>query len=159
MVGVHFAGSCLGVAGDFGFSGDRAGMDMLFNAIFEHREDAAVQARTVEVERLLRVPRGSWFAVDGAALPPGAANAASDGGAAGRQTAADGREESDEAAAVEVRVKHAYDQDEVHVSVSSAATMRDVKEAVAVKLGRADVLEAGRIVKPQGQGTFLAYKE
>ena len=56
-----------------------------------------------------------------------------------------------------MKVKHAVEaKEEVQVTVLSNATMLQVKEAVAAKLGRPEIVKQARLVKKMG-GSLASY--
>merc|ERR1719247_652390 len=63
----------------------------------------------------------------------------------------------DDGSTIDVHLKHATDNDEVRVRVSRSATMMNVLEAVAMKLGRPAILSSGRLVRKQQGGMLIAF--
>jgi len=105
-----------------GFTIDEHGFPQMLAAIRAHRDSAGVDIVSREVERLLAFPPGSLFSGKG------------------------------QGEVVEVTLRHAVDGDEVKVSVPEHTTLLEVRNALAVKLRRPEVLEECAIVQRTAAG-------
>jgi len=127
---------------EHGFEGSQRGVWQMMQALGAFNGHAEFDALGLQLNLalgLLEVPgeaQGAELtevADEGAAQEPGEAG------------------QADQAQEIEVTVRLAVKEEEaVQVLVSSAATMRDVKEAVANKLGRPEIIKDGRLVRRAG---------
>jgi len=117
--------------------------------ISKHGWNTHVKMTAHEVEKLLRVPQGSFFGI------PGEDSEAEE--AAAEEAAQ--QPQSLHGKGVSFQLKHAVDLTVVTVQVSEDATYWDVKKAVADKLGRDQVLKTSRLVKKSGNGTYRSYRD
>jgi len=60
---------------------------------------------------------------------------------------------------VDVVIKHVTDLEEVTVSVLESATIRDIKDALAEKVERPELVEVGEIVRVERDGSATPYKD
>ncbi|CAK0837754.1 unnamed protein product [Prorocentrum cordatum] len=141
-----------GVAWAFGFGADPAGVRRMRQSLQEHlrEEPIAAAARGVDV-RLLRSLLGAWFS-------GGAAPARAEGPAAAGAAEAEARRRA-RSATRRVRVRHALSGAEAVVHVPGAATMLEVKGALAQQLGRAEILRSTRLVRAHRGAAMVAYED
>ncbi|CAK0837753.1 unnamed protein product [Prorocentrum cordatum] len=129
---------------EFGFDWDVAGYQQMCAALARYRDDAVVHYALASVERIFSWPSGTLFSGEGEYEAAPATNAAAAVCMRG--------------STVRVLVRHALNKTEICIAVAATSTMRDVRQAVACQLGRSDVVEAGRLVRPTGRA-FVSYRD
>ncbi|CAK0891197.1 unnamed protein product, partial [Prorocentrum cordatum] len=137
-------GATADVMVEFGFDWDVAGYQQMCAALARYRDDAVVHYALASVERIFSWPSGTLFSGEGEYEAAPATNAAAAVCMRG--------------STVRVLVRHALNKTEICIAVAATSTMRDVRQAVACQLGRSDVVEAGRLVRPTGRA-FVSYRD
>lgn len=118
---------------DAGFSIDEFGFPQLLSAVRKKFDQPGIRTLSEEVERQIRFHPGSLFSSKAGEMK----------GAVRSEIPA---KPQDDEGNVQVIVRHPTDRDEVAVTVSSQASMRQVKDAVAKQLQRPEILQTGRFV-------------
>ncbi|CAE7838571.1 unnamed protein product [Symbiodinium sp. CCMP2592] len=123
-----------------GFSIDQWGFPEMLAAIRVHHAQPGIKTLSEEIERQLRFQPGDLFGSKAGAM---------------KQTSSAAEAAAVTEAEVQVTVTHPTDRDSVVVSVPGSANMRQVKDALARKLGRPEVARNGRMVVESPTGDLL----
>merc|ERR1740129_2383831 len=120
--------------------------------IQQHGWNTHVRESAHEVERLGRMPEGSYFGIP---LPGQSGNAASP---TVEPTTPSPLAASPGPYDAEVLVRHAINDMQIKILVPRTATYLDVRTAIACHTGRNDIFEAGRLVRRK-DGKYASYND
>eukprot|EP00435_Cladocopium_sp_Y103_P067652 s636_g30.t1 len=123
-----------------GFGIDLYGFPDMLAAVKTHHGDPSIRRLSEEVERHLRFQPGDLFGSKAGAL---------------KQTSSAAEAAAVSEVDVQVTVTHPTDRDSVVVTVPGSANMKQVKEALAAKLGRPEITRNGRMVIESQNGDLL----
>ncbi|CAE8636599.1 unnamed protein product, partial [Polarella glacialis] len=147
-------------------------LQRVIDSVKEHSIHVPIQILARGVEKQLQLEPGTLFSMP----EEGSASTEGTGGVNGGHQHAAEADRADEAKQqisvpaqlqtlpenVEVVVQHAVGKGEVCVTVPGQATMLEVRQAIAIALGKPEVVEEGRLVQRVGRGgggTFSSYKD
>ncbi|CAL1134717.1 unnamed protein product [Cladocopium goreaui] len=140
------------------------GYQDMARGISKHSWNVHVKAQAHEVERLLRMPPGSFFGIPGeAGQEPEYPPLEQDEPKARPKMQPKVQPKTQPSASsrsrfIEVVAKHAVDNSEVRVELPQNATFYDCKQAISKLLGRDEILRKGRLVQKKG-GVYSAFKD